>query len=240
MRAMRKIFALGHSHIAALANSYKAAAPPGVEMAFLLLNEPQFQPVTQGEALNPAIAVRLREAAADLHVSLAGGNDHSIMAMLNHTPRFELVLPEAPDLPVDPAAEVLPAGLVLAELQRRIRPHLRTLAAYRAAVPGRLVHIESPPPIPSEAHIRKHPGVFRDRIEACGVSPALLRYKVWRLHSRLYREACAGLGVEFLAVPEAMRDDAGMMIEAAWNPDPTHGNTLYGGAVIAELLREAA
>jgi hypothetical protein len=107
-------------------------------------------------------------------------------------------------------------------------------------VPGRLVHIESPPPIPSEEHIREHPGIFHDKIEECGVSPAMLRYKFWRLHSRLYREACAALGVEFLTVPEAMRDDAGMMIEAAWNPDPTHGNALYGGAVIGKLLREAA
>jgi hypothetical protein len=236
---MRKIFVLGHSHLAALATSYKAA-PPGVEMEFLLLNEPQFQPELQGEALNPEIAARLGAAAADLHVSLVGGNDHSIMAMLNQAPRVELVLPEAPDLPVDPGAELLPAGLVLAELARRIAPHLRTLAAYRAAVPGRLVHIESPPPVPSEQHIRKHPGVFRGKIEECGVAPALLRYKFWRLHSRLYRAACAGLGVEFLAVPPEMRDDAGMMIEAAWNPDPTHGNARYGGAVIAELLREAA
>ena len=236
---MRKIFALGHSHITALASSYKAP-PPGPEMAFALLNEPQFQPALQGDALNPALAAEVLRAQADLHVSLIGGNDHSIIVMLNHPQRFEVVLPEAPDLPVDPGAEILPAGLVLAELERRITPHVKTLAAYRALVPGRLVHIESPPPVPSEAHIRKHPGVFHAKIDESGVSPAMLRYKFWRLHSRLYREACARLGVEFLAAPEEMRDEAGMMIEAAWNPDPTHGNALYGGAVIAKLLRQAA
>ncbi len=264
---MTRIFVAGNSHITALVSSYKAA-PPGVEMEFALLNEQQFQPVMQGDASDATLAERVRkarerrglprgeggdasnptlafaarvlEAQADLHVSMVGGNDHSILVMLNHSRPFEVVLPEAPDLHVDPEAELLPAGLVSIELERRIAPHLKTLAEYRALVSGRLVHIESPPPVPSEAHIRKYPGVFRSMIEERGVSPALLRYKFWRLHSRLYREACARLGVEFLSVPEKMCDGAGMMIEAAWNPDPTHGNALYGGAVIAQLLREAA
>ena len=243
MRPMRKIFILGHSHITALAHGYKTAPPrPEMwpEMAFVPLNEPQFQPAMQGEALNPAIAAQLHQAQAGVHISLIGGNDHSAIAMLNHLHRFEVVLPEAPDLPVDPAAALLPAGLVLAALAQRIAPHLSLLAAYRAAAPGRLVHIESPPPVPSEAHIREHPGVFRDKIEACGVSPALLRYKFWRLHSLLWREACARLGVEFMTVPMEMCDADGMLVEAAWNPDPTHGNALYGSAVIAKLLREAA
>jgi hypothetical protein len=235
---MRKVFVLGHSHIVALANSCRAA-PPGPEMAFVLLNEPQFQPVLCGGALNPAILALLHQTPADLHVSVISGNDHAAMAMLNDPRRFEVVLPEAPDLPLDQAAELLPAGLLLAALERRIAPHIQTLAAYRAAVPGRLVHLESPPPIPSEAHIRMYPGVFRGKIEALGVAPALLRYKVWRLQSSLYRAACARLGVEFMTVPTAMCDADGMLIEAAWNPDPTHGNAVYGGAVIAALLRPA-
>ena len=93
------------------------------------------------------------------------------------------------------------------------------------------MHIESPLPAASCEHIREYPGVFRDLIEERGVSPALLRYKLWRLHSHLYAEACAELDVEFLPVPDDMQDDRGMMAERAWARDPTHGNALYGSAV---------
>lgn len=235
-----KVFALGQSHLLALSNSVKRSPPANVDIDFLLCNEPQFRPVVQDGALNSAILERLQGAGADLHVSVLGGNDHCIVSMVNHPRRFDVVLPEAPDLFTDETAEVLPADLVTADLSRRIAPHVEALAAYRSHVPGRLVHVESPPPVPSEAHIRKHPGVFREMIDERGVSPALLRYKIWRLHSRLYAKACAELDVEFLPVPSEMQDDRGMMVERAWNPDPTHGNALYGSAVIAKLLHEAA
>ncbi len=230
-----KILVLGHSHITALAKAF-LQGEPGVSMDFVLLNNPEYQPPLSDEGLHPAILEKIHAARAGLHVSLLGGNDHSIIGMLNHPRRFDFVLPEAPDLPVDETAEILPAGLLLAHLAQRVAPHLAVLALYRAAVPGRLVHVESPPPIPSEAHIRAHPGVFREMIEERGVSPGLLRYKFWRLHSELYARECARIGVEFLPAPEAMRDEQGMMRPEAWNPDPTHGNALYGRHVIGSLL----
>jgi hypothetical protein len=232
-----RIFVMGHSHVGALEAAHKRRVPGAqvLEMRFVRLNDTQFAPPMVEGALNPAILEELRAAAAEVHVSALGGNDHSIIGMLNHPQRFDFVLPEAPELPLDEACEILPAGLLRGELACRIAPHLAVLAAYRAAVLGPLIHIESPPPVPSAEHIRTYPGVFKDLIAACGVSPALLRYKLWRLHSGLYREACARLGVAFLGVPTEMQDAQGMMVEAGWNPDPTHGNPVYGAHVLKEL-----
>ncbi|MDD2796337.1 hypothetical protein [Acidocella sp.] len=232
-----RIFVMGHSHACALEAAHKRRVPGAQvpEMRFALLNDPQFEPPMAEGGLCPALLGELRAAAAEVHVSVLGGNDHSIIGMLNHPQRFDFVLPEAPELPVDEMCEILPAGLLRGELARRVAPHLAVLAAYRAAVPGRLVHIESPPPVPSAAHIRTYPGIFKDMIVAYGVSPALLRYKLWRLHSALYREACARLGVAFLGVPAEMQDAQGMMVEAGWNPDPTHGNPVYGAHVLEKL-----
>ena len=232
---MRKVVVLGHSHIVALSSSYEAAHP-GAEMEFIGPHSAVFAPLLQHGALNPALAGHLRQAGADLHVAMFGGNEHAAMSLINHPQRFDLVLPEAPELPLQPGAELLPAGLVLAMLEAWIAPHVQALAAYRAVVAGRLVHVDAPPPVPSEAHIRQYPSSFDALIAARGVSPALVRYKFWRLHSRLWRAACARLGVEFITVPAQMCDAGGMLIEAAWNPDPTHGNALYGSAVIAKLL----
>ncbi|MCB5944008.1 hypothetical protein [Acidocella sp. KAb 2-4] len=230
---MPRLLCVGHSHITALRLAW-AQQGGGDACAFLCVNEPQYQPVLREGRLHPEIQARL--GAAALHVSLFVGNDHSIIGMLNHPRRFDFVLPEAPALFVDESAELLPAGLLRRELARRVAPHLEALAAYRAAVPGLLVHVESPPPIPSAAHIQAHPGVFKDLIAERGVSPALLRFKLWRLHSGLYREACAALGVEFLPVPPEMQDVEGMLVPQAWNPDPTHGNALYGQHVLARLM----
>ena len=229
---MATFLCIGHGHIGALRQAWHQQGG-GPDAVFLLLNEPQYQPALHERQLHPAILEQLGKAA--LHVSLLGGNDHSMVGMLNHPRRFDFVLPEAPGLPVDETAELLPAGLLRAELARRIAPHLEVLAACRAAVPGRFVHIESPPPIPAAAHIEAHPGVFKDLIAERGVSPALLRYKLWRLHAALYQESCARLGVEFLAAPPEMQDEQGMMVQLAWNPDPTHGNHIYGRHVLAQL-----
>lgn len=232
-----RIFVMGHSHMSALEAAHKRRVPgPEVpEMCFVRLNDTQFAPPITDGALSPALLGELRVAAAEVHVSALGGNDHSIIGMLNHPQRFDFVLPEAPELPLEEACEILPAGLLRGELVRRVAPHLAVLAAYRAAVSGQLIHIESPPPVPSAEHIVRYPGVFRELIAERGVSPALLRYKLWRLHSGLYREACAGLGVAFLGVPPEMQDAQGMLVEAGWNPDPTHGNAVYGARVLARL-----
>lgn len=231
---MRKTLFVGHSHLQALREAHDRAGG-GAEREFVWVNAPEFQPEMQGEALNPAIQARIRAAGAELHVSLLGGNDHAIICMLNDPRPFDFVLPEAPDLFTDQRLDIVPAAVLRAELKRRITGHLRALAAYRAMVPGRMVHIESPPPIPAVAHLQAHAGIFKAQMHERGFAPALFRYKMWRLQSGLYREACAALGVEFLPVPPEMMDEQGMMVPAAWNRDPTHGNALYGAHVLARL-----
>ncbi len=229
---MPSLFFLGQSHLTALVQAWPYAAPSGWEMDFVQEDSRQ---LLEGHALRSDIQARLM--GRDVYVSVLGGNDHAVLAMLNHDPPFDVALPSAPELPCMPGASLIPAGLLRAEIARRAAPHLAALAAFRAAVSGRLLHVESPPPIPSAAHIRAHPGVFRDEIAARGVAPALLRYKVWQLQSDVYRHACNQAGVEFVEVPGGMQDEQGMMREEGWNPDPTHGNTRYGAAVLAVLAK---
>jgi hypothetical protein len=232
---MPSLFFLGQSHLTALLQAWPAAAPAGWEMDY---RQEDSRTLLEGEAIRADVRARL--AGRDVCVSVLGGNDHAVLAMLNHHRRFDLVLPEAPDLPCEPGAELVPAGLLRAEIARRAAPHLAALAAYRAAFAGRLIHVESPPPIPSAGHIEAHPGVFADEIAARGVAPALLRYKAWRLQSDVYRAACADAGIAFLAAPASMQDKDGMMRAEGWNPDPTHGNARYGAAVLTELARRLA
>jgi hypothetical protein len=241
---MLSMLVLGNSHLTALAQAYalrcqQNSAPPRLE--FVRFNDPRFAGALHAEALAAVLQEKLLAGPYDLYVSMVGGNDHSVLGMLNHPRLFDFVLPEAPGLALTPGAEILPAGLVMELLHKRIEPHVKMLAALRSALPGqRLVHVQSPPPVPSARHIATYPGVFADLIAERGVSPAALRYKLWRLHSSLYRQSCAGLGVGFLPVPAKMCDAEGMMVEQAWNHDPTHGNTVYGAHVLGQLVDYAA
>jgi hypothetical protein len=236
MAHMREVLVIGHSHLTAVQFAHIEAGG-GTEIEFFGVTLPKFHPESEGRRLHPAIQARIDAAPSKLHVSMLGGNDHCVICLANDPRRFDFVLPEEPDLYTDPQAEIIPASLLRVELKRRITRYLDALEAYRAAVPGRLVHIESPPPVPSEMFIGSHPDTFGGVLAERGVAPALFRYKMWRLHSGLYREACARLGVEFLPVPREMQDEQGMLVQPAWR-DATHANTFYGRYVLAQLLAQ--
>ncbi len=252
----QSFFLMGRSHLTALwyawHNQTEAGGPPaspyahaplmraGMKAIFLQLESGRYEPLFEPDGrFHAAVAQSIAEAKAEVYVSVLGGNDHSMIGLVAHRPAFDFVLPEAPDLPLDDGAQLLPAGLLEDELSRRIAPHVAALAQLQGCAPGRVVHMESPPPLP-EAHIRRHPVPFADDIAALGVAPALLRYKLWRLHSGLYRAACARLGIAFLPSPPVMRDESGMMHPSGCHPDATHGNALYGGHVLKALLEFAA
>ncbi len=132
-------------------------------------------------------------------------------------------------------AEILPARLVRATLLRAHGCAVQLLTALRERVTGPLIHIEPPPPVPSADHIRAYPGVFAGKIAELGVSPASLRYKLWRLHSAILAELCGKLGIALLPAPADTQDAQGMLAEDCWNPDPTHANAVYGGRVLRDL-----
>lgn len=229
---------MGHSHLTAPRLAYAQAQAAGQNlpvMMFYPLGSPECQPETSGGTLHPAIREKLAAARADLHVSVLGGNDHALIGLVNDRQPYDFVLPEAPQLFTDPQAHIIPAALLRAELKRRMAPALETLTALRAAVPGRFLHIESPPPVASTAFILEKDDGFGSLFAERGVAPALLRYKMWRLHSGIVREACAALGIEFCPTPLALLDAQGMFIEAAAR-DATHGNTLYGRHILAQML----
>lgn len=241
---MQKILVIGHSHLNAIDRAVKTAAtesaiPKGIALRCIRLTGKTFRPPlirTEGAwYLNKAIVDLLTRHRWDFVVSCIGGNGHNVVGLLNHPIKFDFVLPSCPELPIAEGHEILPSMLVTGILRRQVGPNLRLLAAVRDAFKGPMIHLESPPPVPSEEHIRSNPSSFKDRIDRFGVSPALLRYKLWRVHSAIYRQECRRLGIRFLPVPRKTQDAQGMLVKAAWNVDPTHGNTWYGLRVLRQL-----
>ena len=235
---------LGHSHLAALQMAHARRLDAGgghaaaLAPAFLYIGRakdtpPQAAP-PPGE-LPPAALAALAGFAGQAVVSCIGGNDHAVFGLLNHPRPFDFVLAGAPDLPLAAGAEILPARLVRATLRARMGVSVQLLTALRHRVPGALIHLEPPPPVPSADHIRAHPGVFAGKMAEHGIAPASLRYKLWRLHSAILSDLCRDLGVTLLPVPADTQDADGMLAADAWNPDPTHANAWYGARVLRDL-----
>jgi hypothetical protein len=237
------ILAVGTSHLAAVQGAARQNGG-GARIAFAQLRDTRYRgALVRAPDGAPSLSWRLAEdvgeRSRELIVSLIGGNKHNILGLLNHPRPFDFVLPEEPDLPFTPGAECVPVDLVADSLAKRAANELDLLRLLRKATTVPMVHMESPPPNPSVDHIRRHPGVFKDRIDELGVAPVHLRYKLWRVHSSVVRSACAEAGIGFVPVPREAMDAQSMLLEPAWADDPTHGSTWYGALVLKQILDAA-
>lgn len=166
--------------------------------------------------------------------SFVGGGAHTVIALASHPRRYDFVLPEDPDLPVDPRAELVPADAVRAVLEREATPYLKLMRHLRSLVHARLVHVEPPPPCPDNESIAPHmpwslfPGMLQE------VAPRWLRYKAWRLHSKIVSDWCAVNDIAFLPVPAVAADASGFLRQEYFQ-DGVHANAAYGRLLLGQM-----
>lgn len=170
---------------------------------------------------------------AERYFSMIGGNAHNVLGLLRHPHPFDFVLPSAPGLPLDPAAEVLTYGYLAAALERMISIDLEAMKMLRAK--AWFAHLESPPPIGDDAHIQEHLDPYFRGQPSPVIAPKGLRYKLWRLNSEIIATFCAANDIGFVAAPETTIDD-GFLAPRFYALNATHANKAYG----AELLAQAA
>jgi hypothetical protein len=244
-----RLLAVGHSHLQALieAQTERIAAGRSNEesIQFIQLLEPEYNPNVRSDngrwVLKEALAERLqrdlaiRDNRAQSIVDCVAGNEYHFIGLANHPRPFDFVLPTAPHLPLQPNAEIIPTTLITQTMRHALQYALAVLTALREATSLPIWHVQSPPPVPSEAHIMAHPTHFKDALKQYGVAPAVLRWKLWRLQSEIYLEACESQGISFLPTPPAAMDQDGFLVESGWNPDPTHANKWYGDLVLSQI-----
>ena len=218
---MKKILIVGHSHIVALQTA--KTVDPTFEF-YSIINQQQMDEISELDHDNYRSVI----------FSIMG-NNHNVFGLLNHTQPFDFYFPENLNLPINSNARLLPVNLVAAILRRNMSSIFTITSQLLQYFKQPIYQIESPPPIPSELHIQKYPGVFKDKIIELGVSPAPFRYKLWRLHSKIVSDNCQRLGISFIDVPTETQDEEGCLQERYWNTDPTHGNALYGDIVINQI-----
>lgn len=165
---------------------------------------------------------------------MIGGVAYNMMGLAVHPRRFDFVLPDAPDLPFDERAELVPYEAVRASLLAIMQHYLDLMAIVGATGRGRIFHIEAPPPYADEARMltdvpwNYFTGMQRE------VSPRYLRYKLWRLHSDIVRQACARMGITFIERPMEAVDVDGFLRDDYYL-DTMHVNEGYGALVLRQM-----
>ncbi len=244
---MLSFVGFGHSHVVALAKGYYAlqqsgANYPGSPPAgrFHYLYDRSFVPALTGGperlALNSEILSRLVEGDPSVVLLSVGGNEHNVLSIVQNHQRYDFIIGENPDLPIEPNAEIYPEAVIRETLRESMADSLALLRALRAATNAPMAQIEPPPPLPIE-HVLAYPKEFFKRaVDRSKLSSDCLRHKMWRVQTGIYRELCERIGIIYISVPPAMLDPRGMLIRSAWGHDATHANEWFGQCMIEQAL----
>ena len=238
----------GHSHVVALANGAHILTVKGTpfggvpvtgQFHYLYANrfEPPLLDGTTGTRLNPAILDLIQTGQPRCLVSSIGGNEHNVLSITQGARRYDFILGENPDLPLDTTGEIIPEAAIRENLTEWTADKIALLRAIRGASALPLVQIEPPPPLPRDHVLACRKDAFRRTVNARNLSPDSVRHKMWRVQTGLYRKACADLGVHYIQTLPDMIDEHGMLARGAWGKDATHANDNYGEAMMAEAFR---
>jgi len=240
---MKRVLLLGHSHLGCIRQAFdqRDGRVAGLAVEFLPLADPYFQPnLDAAGQVHPHIHRVVTAPRFDALVSIIGGNAHFSLGLVNNPRRYDFVLPQAPDLPLEPGAEVLPYDLVLRHLRAMSHETTPVLPALRALVPAKpFVHLESPPPVPAE-NVNRHARHFAPLIRQYGLSRPERVWRFWRLQAGMMQQVCAAADIAYLPAPPDMVDADGMLVRAAWRDDPTHAGPAYGHAVLDQIAAHFA
>lgn len=191
-------------------------------------------------AASPALLEIVNAVDADaLLLSFLGGNEHSVLSLLNPAAPFDFVWPADSQAPLLPGHQPVSVAFVEAQLLGAMQQTLAQLTLLRVRHPAlRIVHVAPPPPQANEARMRDTPEVFGDLIARHGLMPLAIRLKYYSLYIELLRRHLAPLRIECLGPPPASLDAQGALQDAL-TLGCTHGNEAYG-ALVLQQLRELA
>lgn len=226
------LLCIGHSHVACVA---QAAVKLEIPLQAMNFWEMPGAILREGGVprLSLDIELRLRRHPGPLF-SMMGGAAHGVLGMLVHPRRFDFVLPAQPDLPLDPAAEILPALAVRGMLESLMTDYLALMTQLRQFCTGALFHVEPPPPYADAGRMHAdipwplYPGMCHE------ISPAPFRFKLWRLHTQILDDWCRANDTKLLRCPAEAMDADGFMREAFYG-DGAHANVAYGELVLQQM-----
>lgn len=241
------ILCIGHSHITAL----QAAAQLGLvdtgsfRMRFAPLSKESLAAVPTPKRFERyvedlVLSLAPEERSPELLVSTIGGNSHNGLGLIEHERPFDFVLEDAPELPLDEGAELVPGVVVEKLIAARLAPFLAIKKKILGRFDCRKMHVQSPPPLGDGEYMAAHlDPIFRSE-RPIKIASRPLRLKLWLLHSRLVRRFCEQEGIELIECPPEGCEEGSLFLKREFYPaNATHANKLYGALVIKQVLTAA-
>jgi hypothetical protein len=225
---------IGHSHAVAIFQA--AALQPEMPLANIDLWELELKGKGFGyDAATDTILPEIIRAVSRRTVfSAIGGSTHAHMGLVQHPDPFDFALPEYPDLPLIAGARIVPYSVIRDEAERRLTGFHRYMSHIRGAASGPMYHLACPPVSADDARVSADvrwdvfPSVTRR------VSPASLRWKLWRLANDLTRDFCAANDIVLIDCPQEAIDAQGYLRPDFYD-DALHCNIAYGTLVLKQI-----
>jgi hypothetical protein len=174
------------------------------------------------------------------------GNQHNGAFLVQPDPPFRVYGCSSVATPEQEAGRWIPRAMVSSYWEPSFADLGRTLD--RLVERSRVLVVGTPPPNP-EAHVRERfegkldwdpwiRDIASTREQASSelpVSPESLRLALWSIIQEGMREQARRAGCTFVAVPDSVRDDAGLLAAPYSAGDLTHANAEYAGVMWAEI-----
>lgn len=251
---MIQLVVIGHSHTTAIARALERQPSSLFSTRIIHMRvfghqigaaEP-IEPDASGVMrIHPALyreLAQVNESDLQIIVSMIGGNAHYLAGMLQHPMPLDFILPEQPDLPIAEGATIVPYDFMHDALGRHAYPHMAQIEALRKFIPGPILHLQPPPLIGDDHYVRQHlEPYFRQHLEPQNgeqereIAPRMVRYKFWRLHSKMIHQFCSNIGVRFVPVPEGTTDPEGFLVPEGYPGNATHANEWYGERLVQQI-----
>lgn len=170
-------------------------------------------------------------------VSIFGGGHHHALTMLQSPAPFDVVLPEEPDLPIQPDHTILTVRAVESVFLEPMTNSFLQMSAVREAFPDvDYYQLEAPPSVGSDDYIAQNLGNwFESRLpkdHALTLTSKSVRYKMWRVQSGMCRKFCDEKGIFYQEVPASSLTADGFLKSEYYGVDSTHTSAGYGRLVL--------
>lgn len=241
-----KVFILGDSHATAIAEAVRIRQETGRDAeAPLDIFASRFAKLKSNGATMPGITTEQAEEImrtakkADVLVSMVGGNQYNTLGLLDNPEPFDLVDPVTFEDPEPTAARIIPLAQMSAAFDAYVNGIRTKLTGFKADFPGRVLHINPPPPKGDNGYIKKNAeGYFRSEGKVVlNVSPPGMRRRLWLAQTLALERLCNEIGITFVGTPTEALDGAGFLVRPAYGADATHANALYGEMILRSLER---
>ena len=160
-------------------------------------------------------------------ILLLGGSFYHMLGLMKSDPPFDFVHPQYPTLDLDDDAQIIPYTAMRETLVRDINEQEKILKSISNHFSCNIFHLGFPPTVLDEDLMMSNiEPFFLEKYEQPKLAHFNLRFKLWRLYSDMYTQACSKYNIPFLQVPERMVESGMFLKEEAFG-DSMHANQLY-------------